>query len=212
MHSCPAKIISCHVCVCATCTFCRAMRRPRCGLPDKKADLDDGTRRRRYAVTGQRWDKDHISYRYNALTHIPIKCNVSTMKYISMCQYIGPAHPALPGSAEDLWCDPQSFWRVAKGHGAYLPRTTGSAWQQQPGSARGHPVVVCLWFPWRHVLVWWRGGLTGPCLLPRACNGRGYTLWCRWALDFGQSKPPRLAACYYFVFKPVAHANGMHGV
>ncbi|XP_019743873.1 matrix metalloproteinase-15 [Hippocampus comes] len=39
-----------------------AMRRPRCGLPDKKAELDDGTRRRRYAVTGQRWDKDHISY------------------------------------------------------------------------------------------------------------------------------------------------------
>ncbi|XP_061630964.1 matrix metalloproteinase-15 isoform X1 [Phyllopteryx taeniolatus] len=48
-----------------------AMRRPRCGLPDKKADTDDGARRRRYALTGQRWDKDRITY--SVLDqHIPV--------------------------------------------------------------------------------------------------------------------------------------------
>lgn len=47
---------------------CRAMRRPRCGLPDRKAeDLDDGARKKRYAVNGQQWDKDHITYRFKAL-------------------------------------------------------------------------------------------------------------------------------------------------
>ncbi|XP_061679399.1 matrix metalloproteinase-15-like isoform X2 [Syngnathoides biaculeatus] len=45
-----------------TCSSLLAMRRPRCGLPDKKAGTDDGVRRRRYALTGQRWDKDHITY------------------------------------------------------------------------------------------------------------------------------------------------------
>ncbi|TMS05196.1 Matrix metalloproteinase-16 [Larimichthys crocea] len=40
-----------------------AMRRPRCGLPDRKAvDIDDGARKKRYALTGQQWDKDHITY------------------------------------------------------------------------------------------------------------------------------------------------------
>ncbi|XP_054631753.1 matrix metalloproteinase-15 [Dunckerocampus dactyliophorus] len=39
-----------------------AMRRPRCGLPDRKADMEDGARRRRYALTGQRWDKDRLTY------------------------------------------------------------------------------------------------------------------------------------------------------
>nr|XP_057944137.1 matrix metalloproteinase-15 [Doryrhamphus excisus] len=39
-----------------------AMRRPRCGLPDRKADMEDGARRRRYAVTGQQWDKEHLTY------------------------------------------------------------------------------------------------------------------------------------------------------
>uniref|UniRef100_A0A3B4GWS5 Matrix metalloproteinase-15-like n=1 Tax=Pundamilia nyererei TaxID=303518 RepID=A0A3B4GWS5_9CICH len=38
-----------------------AMRRPRCGLPDRKPeDLVD--RKKRYVLTGQRWDKDHITY------------------------------------------------------------------------------------------------------------------------------------------------------
>ncbi|XP_053174711.1 matrix metalloproteinase-15 [Scomber japonicus] len=40
-----------------------AMRRPRCGLPDRRAEeMDEGTRRKRYALTGQQWDKDHITY------------------------------------------------------------------------------------------------------------------------------------------------------
>lgn len=40
-----------------------AMRWPRCGVPDRKAeDLDDGARKKRYALTGQQWNKDHITY------------------------------------------------------------------------------------------------------------------------------------------------------
>ncbi|KAM9854185.1 matrix metalloproteinase-14 [Aulostomus maculatus] len=39
-----------------------AMRRPRCGLPDRRAEMDEGARRRRYTLTGQQWDKDHITY------------------------------------------------------------------------------------------------------------------------------------------------------
>uniref|UniRef100_A0A3Q4HKM1 Matrix metallopeptidase 15a n=1 Tax=Neolamprologus brichardi TaxID=32507 RepID=A0A3Q4HKM1_NEOBR len=47
------------VCLCA----CRAMRRPRCGLPDRTPeDLVD--RKKRYVLTGQRWDTDHITYRF----------------------------------------------------------------------------------------------------------------------------------------------------
>uniref|UniRef100_A0A8C3ATP7 Matrix metallopeptidase 15 n=1 Tax=Cyclopterus lumpus TaxID=8103 RepID=A0A8C3ATP7_CYCLU len=42
-----------------------AMRRPRCGLPDRKAEeMDDGARKKRYALTGQQWGKDHITYRF----------------------------------------------------------------------------------------------------------------------------------------------------
>ncbi|XP_030281472.1 matrix metalloproteinase-14-like [Sparus aurata] len=40
-----------------------AMRRPRCGLPDREpVDMDDGVRKKRYALTGQQWDKDHLTY------------------------------------------------------------------------------------------------------------------------------------------------------
>ncbi|XP_042352337.1 matrix metalloproteinase-14 [Plectropomus leopardus] len=40
-----------------------AMHRPRCGLPDRKADeLEDSTRKKRYALTGQQWGKDHITF------------------------------------------------------------------------------------------------------------------------------------------------------
>ncbi|XP_061577290.1 matrix metalloproteinase-14-like [Cololabis saira] len=40
-----------------------AMRRPRCGVPDRKPeDLVDRARKKRYALTGQQWDKDHITY------------------------------------------------------------------------------------------------------------------------------------------------------
>lgn len=45
-----------------------AMRQPRCGVPDRRAaDMDDGARKKRYALTGQQWDKDHITYRFVAL-------------------------------------------------------------------------------------------------------------------------------------------------
>ncbi|KAE8296599.1 Matrix metalloproteinase-14 [Larimichthys crocea] len=48
-----------------------AMRRPRCGLPDRKAvDIDDGARKKRYALTGQQWDKDHITYSSQELADI----------------------------------------------------------------------------------------------------------------------------------------------
>lgn len=39
----------------------KAMRRPRCGVPDRKK-VDDGARKKRYALTGQQWNKDHITY------------------------------------------------------------------------------------------------------------------------------------------------------
>ncbi|XP_031730248.1 matrix metalloproteinase-14 [Anarrhichthys ocellatus] len=40
-----------------------AMRRPRCGLPDRKAEeMNDGARKKRYTLTGQQWGKDHITY------------------------------------------------------------------------------------------------------------------------------------------------------
>lgn len=57
--------------------MCRAMRRPRCGLPDKRAaEMDEGARTKRYALTGQQWDKDHITYRFTVL-----KCsNKTTIK------------------------------------------------------------------------------------------------------------------------------------
>ena len=49
----------------------RAMRRPRCGVPDRKAEeLEDSTRKKRYALTGQQWNKDHITYRFYCTTVI----------------------------------------------------------------------------------------------------------------------------------------------
>ncbi|XP_035012274.1 matrix metalloproteinase-16 [Hippoglossus stenolepis] len=40
-----------------------AMRRPRCGLPDRNPEQTvDGARKKRYTLTGQQWDKDHITY------------------------------------------------------------------------------------------------------------------------------------------------------
>ncbi|XP_010778990.1 matrix metalloproteinase-15-like [Notothenia coriiceps] len=48
-----------------------AMRLPRCGLPDRKAEeIDVGARKKRYTLTGKQWDKDHITYsllKYHAL-------------------------------------------------------------------------------------------------------------------------------------------------
>lgn len=53
-----------------------AMRRPRCGLPDRRAsELDDGARKKRYALTGQQWGKDHITYSI-VNQHIPASLGV----------------------------------------------------------------------------------------------------------------------------------------
>ncbi|KAF7225202.1 matrix metalloproteinase-16 [Nothobranchius furzeri] len=39
------------------------MRRPRCGLPDRNPEkVVNAARTKRYALTGQRWDKDHVTY------------------------------------------------------------------------------------------------------------------------------------------------------
>ncbi|XP_017330439.1 matrix metalloproteinase-15 [Ictalurus punctatus] len=41
----------------------KAMRRPRCGLPDRFEGHSEGSvRRKRFALTGQRWDKDKLTY------------------------------------------------------------------------------------------------------------------------------------------------------
>ncbi|XP_046890323.1 matrix metalloproteinase-14 [Hypomesus transpacificus] len=41
-----------------------AMKKPRCGVPDRPSEQQSeaGARRRRYALTGQRWDKNHLTY------------------------------------------------------------------------------------------------------------------------------------------------------
>ncbi|CDQ61632.1 unnamed protein product [Oncorhynchus mykiss] len=41
-----------------------AMRRPRCGVPDKSfGQTENGMRRKRYTLTDQKWDKNHLTYR-----------------------------------------------------------------------------------------------------------------------------------------------------
>uniref|UniRef100_A0A4W5KHW3 Matrix metallopeptidase 15 n=1 Tax=Hucho hucho TaxID=62062 RepID=A0A4W5KHW3_9TELE len=41
----------------------KAMRRPRCGVPDKSyGQTENGLRRKRYTLTDQKWDKNHLTY------------------------------------------------------------------------------------------------------------------------------------------------------
>ncbi|XP_076878200.1 matrix metalloproteinase-15 isoform X2 [Brachyhypopomus gauderio] len=41
----------------------RAMQRPRCGVPDRFEDSNEGSvRRKRFALTGHRWDKDKLTF------------------------------------------------------------------------------------------------------------------------------------------------------
>ncbi|XP_076120780.1 matrix metalloproteinase-15 [Alosa pseudoharengus] len=47
-----------------------AMKRPRCGVPDRFVQPDEGsTRRKRFVLTGQKWDKDKLTY--SLLNHTP---------------------------------------------------------------------------------------------------------------------------------------------
>ncbi|KAL2093827.1 hypothetical protein ACEWY4_011139 [Coilia grayii] len=47
-----------------------AMKRPRCGVPDRFVQSDEGaTRRKRFVLTGQKWDKAKLTY--SLLNHTP---------------------------------------------------------------------------------------------------------------------------------------------
>lgn len=40
------------------------MKRPRCGVPDHfEESTEGGTRHKRYALTGHKWDQDKLTYR-----------------------------------------------------------------------------------------------------------------------------------------------------
>lgn len=78
------------LCVCACVR--RAMRQPRCGVPDRVAsEVNEGTRKKRYAVTGQRWDKDHITYRFAALKR---RVQTAVKQNTLECTLISPPPPS----------------------------------------------------------------------------------------------------------------------
>uniref|UniRef100_A0A1A8MGP6 Matrix metallopeptidase 15 (Membrane-inserted) n=3 Tax=Nothobranchius TaxID=28779 RepID=A0A1A8MGP6_9TELE len=53
------------------------MRRPRCGLPDRNPEkVVNAARKKRYALTGQRWDKDHVTY--SVRNYLPLLGNDRT--------------------------------------------------------------------------------------------------------------------------------------
>lgn len=50
---------------------CRWMKKPRCGVPDQMGGAAKfSVRKRRYALTGQKWQHKHITYRWVAMKHL----------------------------------------------------------------------------------------------------------------------------------------------
>lgn len=48
-----------------SCCCCRWMKKPRCGVPDQIGGATKfSVRKRRYALTGQKWQHKHITYRW----------------------------------------------------------------------------------------------------------------------------------------------------
>lgn len=50
--------------------YCRWMKKPRCGVPDQIGGATKfSVRKRRYALTGQKWQHKHITYRWVAFRY-----------------------------------------------------------------------------------------------------------------------------------------------
>lgn len=62
-----SELVSCHNhrTSLPPCRSCRWMKKPRCGVPDQIGGASKfSVRKRRYALTGQRWQHKHITYRW----------------------------------------------------------------------------------------------------------------------------------------------------